>query len=179
MGHVTYEADTGEEALAAARRKRPALVVLEVFLPGVSGYQVCRELKDELGEELPIVFVSEARTEPADRVAGFLIGADEYVAKPFDPDELVARLRRLLPASLAHGHAATGLTRRELDVLSLVVEGLSQSEIAKELFISPKTVGKHLEHIFAKLGVHNRAHAAALAVRDGLIRSRPSHAHGQ
>jgi two-component system nitrate/nitrite response regulator NarL len=168
-GYSTFEADTGEEALAAAKRERPALVIIEALLPGVSGYEVCRELKDEFGEAIPIVFVSGNRTEPGDRVAGLLLGGDDYLVKPFDPDELLARVRRLLPPPLTDGRKAHKLTRRELQVLSLLVDGLSQSEIAEKLFISPKTVGKHIEHILAKLGVHSRAQAVALAVRGGLI----------
>jgi two-component system, NarL family, nitrate/nitrite response regulator NarL len=170
-GYTTHEAETGEEALAAAKRRRPALVVVEALLPGVSGYEVCRELKDEFGEALPIVFVSGSRTEPGDRVAGLLVGGDDYLVKPFDPDELLARIRRLVPARLAGGETARKLTSRELAVLSLLVDGLTQPEIAEELFITPKTVGKHIEHILAKLGVHNRAQAVALAVRDELIES--------
>jgi DNA-binding NarL/FixJ family response regulator len=171
VGYTTHEAETGEEALAVAKRERPALVVLEVVLQGVSGYEVCRELKDEFGEALPIVFVSGTRTEPGDRVAGLLVGANDYLVKPFDPNELLARVRRLLPVPLADGRTAHKLTRRELDVLSLLVEGLSQPEIAEKLFISPKTVGKHIEHILGKLGVHSRAQAVALAVHDELLES--------
>jgi DNA-binding NarL/FixJ family response regulator len=169
VGYTTDETETGEEALAMAKRERPALVVLETLLPGMSGYEVCRELKDEFGEELPIIFVSETRTEPSDRVAGLLVGADDYVVKPFDPNELLARVRRRLPVPLAAGQAARKLTRRELDVLSLLADGLSQPEIAQKLFISEKTVGKHIEHILSKLAVHNRAQAVAVAVRDELI----------
>ena len=178
VGYTTYMAGTGEEALAAANREAPALVILEVLLPGVSGYEVCRELKDQFGEALPIVFVSGTRTESGDRVAGLLVGGDDYLVKPFDPEELLARVRRLLPAPLADGRMARKLTRRELDVISLLVEGLSQPEIAEKLFISPKTVDKHIEHILAKLGVHSRAQAVARAVRDELIeghrRARPA-----
>jgi two-component system nitrate/nitrite response regulator NarL len=169
VGYITCEAATGEEALAAAKRERPALVVLEVLLPGVSGFEVCRELKDEFGEALPIVFVSGTRTDSGDRVAGLLVGGDDYLVKPFDPNELLARVRRLLPARLAGGNTTRKLTPRELEVLSHLVEGLNQPEIAERPFISPKTVGKHIEHILAKLGVHNRAQAVALAVRDELI----------
>ena len=171
VGYSTYEAETGEEALAAAKRERPALVVLEVLLPGVSGYEVCRELKDEFGEALPIVFVSGTRTEPGDRVAGLLVGADDYLVKPFDPNELLARVRRLLAAPLADGRTARTLTTRELEVMSLLVDGLSQAEIVDKLFISAKTVSKHIEHILAKLGVHSRAQAVALAVRYEVIES--------
>jgi two-component system nitrate/nitrite response regulator NarL len=173
-GYTTCEAKTGEEALAEAKRTRPALVVLETLLPGVSGYEVCRELKDEFGEALPIVFVSGTRTESSDRVAGLLIGGNDYLVKPFDPNELLARVRRLLPTSLTGPETARKLTRREIEVLLLLVEGLSQSEIAEKLFISPKTVGKHIEHILAKLGVHSRAQAVALAVRDELIETHGS-----
>jgi DNA-binding NarL/FixJ family response regulator len=171
-GYATYEAETGEEALAAAKRERPALVIVEALLPGVSGYEVCRELQDEFGETLPIVFVSGNRTEPGDRVAGLLVGGADYLAKPFDPNELLARVRRLLPAPLTDGGTTHKLTPREVHVLSLLVDGLSQPEIAEKLFISHKTVGKHIEHILAKLGVHSRAQAVALAVRDGLIEAR-------
>jgi DNA-binding NarL/FixJ family response regulator len=83
-------------------------------------------------------------------------------------------VRRLLPASLTAPETARKLTRREIEVLLLLVEGLSQSEIAEKLFISPKTVGKHIEHILAKLGVHSRAQAVALAVRDQLIETHGS-----
>jgi DNA-binding NarL/FixJ family response regulator len=168
-GYSTYEAETGEEALAAAKRNRPALVIVEALLPGVSGYEVCRELKDEFGDALPIVFVSGNRTAPADRVAGLLLGGDDYLVKPFDPDELLARVRRLLPAALTDRRNTHKLTRRELHVLSLLVDGLSQSDIAEKLVISPNTVAKHIEHILAKLGVHSRAQAVAHAVRNGLI----------
>ena len=168
-GYTTYLAKTGEEALAAAKRERPVLVIVEPLLPGVSGYEVCRELKDEFGETLPIIFVSQNRTEPGDRVAGLLVGGNDYLVKPLDPNELLARVRRLLSAAHAGERTARELTRRELDVLSLLVDGLSQPEIAAKLFVTPKTVGKHIEHILAKLGVHSRAQAVAVAVRDELI----------
>jgi len=168
-GYSTDVAETGEEALAAAKSERPALVIVEALLPGMSGYDVCHQLKDEFGDTLPIVFVSRNRTEPGDRVAGLLVGGNDYLVKPLDPDELLARVRRLLSAALAGGRTARKLTQRELDVLSLLVERLSQPEIAETLFISPKTVGKHIEHILAKLGVHSRAQAVAVAVRDELI----------
>ena len=86
VGYTVDQAETGEEALAVAKRERPALVVVEVLLRGVSGYEVCHELKNEFGEALPIVFVSGNRTESGDRVAGLLVGADDYLVKPFDPE---------------------------------------------------------------------------------------------
>ena len=169
VGYTVDQAETGEEALAVAKRERPALVVVEVLLRGVSGYEVCHELKNEFGEALPIVFVSGNRTESGDRVAGLLVGADDYLVKPFDPEELLARVRRLLPAPVAEGRKVQELTQRELDVLSFLVDGLNQSEIAEKLVLSPRTVGKHIEHILRKLDVHSRAQAVSVALRDDML----------
>jgi len=94
-GYETIETTTGDQAIDAARDALPRLVILEIALPGLSGYEVCHQLRNEFGEALPIVFVSADRTEPFDRVAGFLVGADDYVTKPFAADELLARVRRL------------------------------------------------------------------------------------
>jgi DNA-binding response OmpR family regulator len=99
LGGVGFDARTetsGEDALAVAGERRPQAVLLEVRLPGVSGYEVLRELRRRYGETLPIMFVSAERVESFDRVAGLLLGADDYVVKPFAPDELIARVRRLV-----------------------------------------------------------------------------------
>jgi DNA-binding NarL/FixJ family response regulator len=117
-----------------------------------------------------VLFLSAARTEPYDRVAGLLVGADDYVVKPFAVDELLARVRRLVRQAVpAVGTSTSPLTPREREVLRLLVRGLAADEIATELFISKKTVGTHLEHIFTKLGVRSRAQAIAVAYRDDLI----------
>ena len=170
-GFTALTAASGEEALEVAVSARPALVVLDVSLPGCSGYEVCRRLREMLGQTIGIVFVSGERTESLDHVAGLLIGADDYVAKPFQPDELVARVRAVLRrgAHEAAPRQASGLTRRELEVLRLLASGQAQAEIASELVISTMTVGTHIEHIFAKLEVRSRAQAVALAYREDLL----------
>jgi DNA-binding NarL/FixJ family response regulator len=165
-GYPTQEARTGEEALEAADRQRPALVITETHLPGASGYEICRELRERYGETLPIIFVSATRAEDTDRVAGLLLGADDYLAKPIRFDHLLARIRRLVTQStLVARPVAARLTRREQEVLGLLAAGLEQDQIANRLFIAPKTVAKHLERILCKLGVHRRAQAVALALR--------------
>jgi DNA-binding NarL/FixJ family response regulator len=180
IGHVPEEAETGEAALEAVRRQRPLCVLLDVHLPRVSGYEVCRELRDEYGQELPIIFVTGERTEPSDRVAGLLIGADDYVIKPFDPDELIARVRRAISRSRPDAMQAApwregfDLTVRERQVLALLAKGLAQQAIATELFISPKTVATHIQRILPKLGVRSRAQAVAVAHREGLVERGPS-----
>ncbi len=167
-GYATAEAASGKEALEAARRERPRLVVLEVCLSGVSGYEVCRELRDEFGESLPIIFMSGERVDAIDRAAGLLVGGDDYLVKPIVADELLARVRRLLSRA-AQATVASGLTGRELEVLRFLADGFSQKKIAEELVISPKTVGTHIERILRKLGVHSQSQAVVLAYREGWV----------
>lgn len=173
-GYRAQQVRTGDEAWRAAARGRPALVILETHLPGESGYELCRELRERYGEELPIVFVSATRTEESDQVAGLLLGADDYLPKPIRPDRLLARVRRLLarqPAAPAAASPALGvLTPREREVLALLAEGHQQAEIAGRLFITSRTVAKHIERILSKLGVHSRAQAIAVALREPDVR---------
>jgi DNA-binding response OmpR family regulator len=163
---------SGEEAIAAARAQRPDLAILDVNLPGLSGYEVCRALREAYGLALPIMFVSGARTEPYDRVAGLLLGADDYLVKPFAPDELLVRVRALLRRAAGERPRTAGLTTREQQVLQLLADGLSQRDIADALVISPRTAGKHIEHILEKLEVRSRAQAVAVAYRDDLVAAR-------
>jgi DNA-binding NarL/FixJ family response regulator len=104
-------------------------------------------------------------------VAGILIGADDYVVKPFAPDELLARVRRLVrSATPVASIVASRLTARETEVLRHLAAGLAPAEIASQLFISRRTVGTDLENIMRKLGVRSRAQAVALAYRDALVK---------
>jgi DNA-binding NarL/FixJ family response regulator len=170
-GYATSEAESGEDALRSVRDEPPALVLLDVHLPGMCGYEVCRLLRDEFGDGLPVIFVSGERTESFDRVAGLLLGANDYVIKPFATDELLARVQVLLRS--AHSPTARSLaarlTPRELEILRLLAAGLSPAEIAHRLVISPKTVGAHVERLYLKVGVQTRAQAIALAYRDDLL----------
>lgn len=170
-GFGTVEVTTGEEALSSALRQRPSLVLLDLQLADMTGYEVCYELRERAGQDIPIIFVSADRTESSDRVAGLLIGADDYLSKPFDPDELLARARRVLARSPGPTRTMdTPLTGREIQVLQLLADGSNQDAIAKELFISSKTVGTHIQRILTKLDVHSRTEAVALAYREGLVR---------
>jgi DNA-binding NarL/FixJ family response regulator len=159
----------GAMAIVVARSRRPQAVVLDVCLPVLCGYEVCRALKEDF-PDLPVLFISGERVESFDRVAGLLIGGDDYLTKPFAEDELLARLRALIrrqgQPQLGTLH---GLTQRELEVLGCLSEGLAPSGIAERLGISPKTVGTHIEHIFQKLSVRSRAQAVAAAYREHLV----------
>jgi len=174
-GFGTATAGTGEEALTAAGVRRPSLVLLELELEDMTGYEACYELRGRLGEDLPVILLSSERTTSADRVAGLMIGADDYLTVPFDPDELLVRARRLLARVSGRSTPPdTPLTARETQVLQLLADGQSQDAIAGELFISAKTVGTHIQRILTKLGVHSRTEAVALAYREALVTRDPS-----
>ena len=169
-GYHVVPADTGDEALAIARSTAPAAVILEVPLLGLSGYEVCHALKSDPGGEVPVIFLSGVRTESYDRVAGLLLGADDYLTKPYVAGELLARLSNLIRRSRARTVGVTRrLTKRELEVLELLGDGLRHDAIARRLFISPKTVATHVEHILRKLDARSRAEAIAIAYREEIL----------
>jgi DNA-binding NarL/FixJ family response regulator len=175
-GYEPLEAETGTDALELARANAPSAAILEIPLSGLSGYELCATLKSEFGAALPVIFLTGDRTETYDRVAGLLLGADDYVIKPYAAGELLVRLRNLLHrrADPNAPRLARRLTKREHEVLGLMAEGLQHQEIATRLFISPKTVGTHVEHILGKLGARSRTQAIALAYRHNILR--PGHA---
>jgi DNA-binding NarL/FixJ family response regulator len=167
-GFAVVEAESGEEALELARSEAPTLVILEVPLGEISGYEVCRSLREELGEDVGVMFVSATRTESYDRVAGLLVGADDYIVKPYALDELLARVRRLVGRRGQGSPLLSRLTPREHEILQLLAEGMSAKEIAEALVISVKTVGTHIEHILTKLDASSRVQAVTIAFREGL-----------
>ena len=89
-GYRTCEAYDGEEGLRKARTENPDLILLDVMLPKMIGFDVCRTLRDE-GSSVPVIILT-AREEEADKVLGLEIGADDYITKPFSMRELIARV---------------------------------------------------------------------------------------
>ncbi len=92
-GFQLVEASDGEEAIQVFTKESPNLVVLDVMMPGMDGFQVCRELRKE--HDVPILMLT-ARNEDVDKIVGLEIGADDYMTKPFNPRELVARVKAIL-----------------------------------------------------------------------------------
>jgi two-component system alkaline phosphatase synthesis response regulator PhoP len=98
-GYKVKGVTSGEEALIEVRRKIPGLIILDLMLPGVNGFDVCKSLKgDPKTKAVPIVILT-ARSEEADIVIGLELGADDYLTKPFSPRELIARVRAILRRS--------------------------------------------------------------------------------
>jgi two-component system catabolic regulation response regulator CreB len=173
-GFETEHALTGQQALALARHGAFDLAILDVGLPDIGGFALCRELRRV--RDLPVIFLT-ARDAEADRVLGLEIGADDYIAKPFSPRELVARvravLRRTQPATASPGfvHDADGhrihyrgrlldLTRYEYGLLAALLQRpgaiLSRAQLMDRVWggdsdSSDRTVDTHVKTLRAKL----------------------------
>ena len=95
-GYHVMVANSGTEGLQLARRHRPDLFILDIMMPGVDGYQVCRQIRgDPLLKELPVLFLT-AKAKDEDKIEGFRAGADDYLSKPFNMEELQLRVRAIL-----------------------------------------------------------------------------------
>jgi two-component system, OmpR family, phosphate regulon response regulator PhoB len=104
-GYRVSTAGTGTAGLEVARREQPSLIVLDVMLPGLSGFDVIEHLRDDpTTAEIPVLFLT-ARREEQDRIKGLMLGADDYLAKPFSPQELVLRVSAILRRVHAGGAA--------------------------------------------------------------------------
>jgi DNA-binding response OmpR family regulator len=95
-GFIVYRASDGKEGLTLSRREQPDLIILDIMMPVLDGFEVCRALKgDPVTSAIPIIILS-ARSQETDKVVGLELGADDYVTKPFSPRELIARVRAIL-----------------------------------------------------------------------------------
>jgi len=183
---VVGEAPTGAAALALIERRRPDVVVMDLSMPGMSGVEATREVMRRVpGVAVLVVTVS---TGEADVLDALEAGASGYLLKDSGPEEIVRALEAAVDGDTplsprvaglivqrARGRAGEAdpskadLSERELEVLRLLAEGLDNSEIALNLYLSPTTVKRHVSAIFAKLGVSNRVQAAIWAVRARII----------
>ncbi len=178
--------DAGDEALALVARERPDAIVLDVLLPGMDGFEVCGVLKKNAGTaDIPILMLT-AKAEQTDKITGLERGADDYMTKPFDPRELVLRVKALLrrqrrvPAAVIDiggfaldprtqqatvGGEALELTRLEFKLLTLLVENRgkvqSRETLLREVWgykgnVDTRTVDAHMRRLRSKLGEHRR-----------------------
>ena len=187
---VAGEAADGVEALEQVERLRPDVVLMDLVMPRLDGVGAMRRLRVHHPEARVVVltsFLEDERLLPAMQA-----GAAGYLLKNAEPSELArairaadrgeaiidptvaARLvRALADASSRRVAEPERLTRREREVLELIVGGRSNKRIALELGISEKTVKTHVGHLLAKLGVTDRTQAALMAVEEGLVGPRP------
>jgi two-component system response regulator DegU len=180
---VVGEASTGEEALELVEELSPNVLLLDMELPDLKGVTVAKRLK-EAGSPVHILALSTYNNKQY--IFGLLsIGAAGYLTKEEVPETIVEAVRGVaqgeqgwvsrkvaaIMSTWAYEDTSSGseLTDRELQVLRGVVEGKTNQEIGQDLGISPKTVEKHLESVFAKMKVASRVEAAVMAVRQGIV----------
>ena len=184
---IVGEASSGEEALAAVPRCQPDIVLMDAAMPGMSGMEATRRIK----EAFPNVAVLALTMHEDERYFFEMLnaGASGYVPKRAAPDELMSAIRvvsqgdvfiypslaRLLVNDFLQRSEDTtrdsldGLTAREHEVLTLIADGLSNKEIADRLVLSVKTVDHHRENIMRKLNLHTRVELTRYAIEKGLI----------
>ena len=175
-GYDVMTARRGREALVRVAEALPDLIISDIRMPGMNGYQLVRNLRAAPHTRLiPIIFLT-AKDEIADRIVGFRSGVDAYITKPFEPEELVAIVAGILErVQRTHGDLARlfgeneteikllpdeDLTHAEWRVAEAVARGLSNKEIASELNLSLRTVEGHISHILDKKDLSNRVELA-------------------
>lgn len=173
---IVETASDGLEAMRRLKSKPVDILVTDVQMPGMDGMALLMQVRrDPELARLPLVLIS-AQDDRSSVRQGMFSGADDYLTKPFTAEELIltleSRLRRLdqgpdpaVPFEALRKQLLEALTERELEVLSLIGQGLVTKEIAAELGLSPKTVSAHRQNIMEKLDLHNAAALAALAIR--------------
>lgn len=183
---VISEAGTGEEAVQKAFELKPDIVVMDVRMPGISGIEACRKITEQMPDIRVLILTSYAEDELL--FAAIRAGASGYVLKRVGDNDLVQAVERvsngesmLDPAmtnsvfaemrkqSIAQqGSAFSALTPQELSVLAFVAQGLTNRQIAIKLYLGEGTVRNYVSSILGKIGVSNRAEAAAFAVRHSI-----------
>jgi len=179
-GYKTVIARDGKEALAQVKEREPDLIILDIMLPKMNGFEVCKELR-RLGTNIPIIILS-AKAEESDKVLGLELGADDYITKPFSPRELMVRVKAVLrrveiSASTEDIYAFNGvkvdfkkyqvlkddkevkLTAAEFKILKLLInsrgEPVSRHSILSEIWtdenVTTRTVDTHIWNLREKL----------------------------
>lgn len=184
-GHRVLSVRTGEEALRELDRQTFDLIVLDIMLPGVDGFDVLRRVKGSAASGTPVIVLSSL-DDMASMTTCLRAGAEDFMRKPFVAEVLGARIDALLDrkrygvssgdsggAGQARNSNPHALSPREVEVLGHLAMGKSNREIGSDLFISENTVIRHVNHIFTKAGLPNRAAAGVYAARLGLARFAP------
>lgn len=195
-GYSVVSAENGREALKLVEQYQPHLIVTDVTMPQMDGYELVRQLRQRPTLRLlPVIFLT-ARTETQERVRGYQLGADVYLSKPFELQELGAIVRNLLErlqmielewrsrasvpqtpppidkealTAAAIEIANLEITQREQDVLKLLSEGNSNAQIGEQLHLSPRTVEKYVSSLLRKTNTTNRAELVRFVMDHHLV----------
>lgn len=180
-GYKVVTAGNGREALDVLEALLPDMIICDVMMPEMDGYTFVKQVRENPETEwIPILFLS-AKGQSQDRVKGLNTGADVYMVKPFEPEELVAQVEsslkqasRLIKQQVKAGNGSPAiqiafdveLTPTELRVVQFVARGMANREIADELQVSQRTIESHVSNMLGKTGLHNRTELARWAMEN-------------
>jgi DNA-binding NarL/FixJ family response regulator len=180
-GYEVITAENGREALEVLEHDIPDMIICDVMMPEMDGYTFVNHVRqDEHISWIPVLFLS-AKGQSQDRVKGLNTGADVYMVKPFEPEELVAQVEASLKQASRRMQQSTNgsentpkiqvpfdvhLTQTELKVVQFVARGLANKDIADELNVSQRTVESHVSNMLGKTGLHNRTELARWAIEN-------------
>lgn len=181
-GYSVITANDGQEALAMVEEFHPDLMVTDIVMPRMNGYELVRQVRQKPRFRLLPVILLTARTRTQERILGYQSGCDLYLPKPFELEELGAAIRNLLARSqliqsaynTSYPSTATvelisELTPREQEVLELLTHGFSNAEMGQKLHLSPRTVEKYVSSLLRKTATNNRAELVRFAIKHGLV----------
>ncbi|NEP37900.1 MAG: response regulator transcription factor [Okeania sp. SIO2G4] len=179
-GYQVTTAENGREALEKLENEIPELIICDVMMPEMDGYTLVQHIRENPATEwVPVLFLS-AKGQSQDRVKGLNTGADVYIVKPFEPEELVAQVESSLKQAsrlIKHQNSAmvsngpkikvrrnVELTPTELKVVQLVAQGMANRDIAQLMEVSQRTIESHVSNMLGKTGLHNRTELARWAI---------------
>lgn len=183
-GYEVVTAENGREALEVLEQQIPDMIICDVMMPEMDGYSLVSTIRsDPKTSWIPVLFLS-AKGQSQDRVKGLNIGADVYMVKPFEPEELVAQVESSLKQAsrlIQHKDSKGGesspkmqvpfdveLTPTELRVVQFVARGMANREIAGELNVSQRTIESHVSNMLGKTGLHNRTELARWTLENNM-----------
>ncbi|MBD2327441.1 response regulator transcription factor [Alkalinema sp. FACHB-956] len=183
-GYEVITAENGREALEVLEGHTPDMIICDVMMPEMDGYSLVSAIRnDPKTNWIPVLFLS-AKGQSQDRVKGLNIGADVYMVKPFEPEELVAQVESSLKQAsrlIQHKESKGGdgspkiqvpfdveLTPTELRVVQFVARGRANREIAEEMNVSQRTIESHVSNMLGKTGLHNRTELARWALENNM-----------
>ncbi|EAW38720.1 response regulator transcription factor [Lyngbya sp. PCC 8106] len=189
-GYTVISAENGQEALELVDKHKPHLIVTDITMPEMDGYDLVKRIRSRPAFRLlPVIFLT-AHTAIQSRIRGYQLGCDNYLPKPFELDELGVVIRALLERSqlieselrsrvsespvVTNGATSTfsheiSLTEREQQVLDLLTEGRSNVKIGEKLHLSPRTIEKYVSSLLRKTESNNRAELVRFALKNHLI----------
>ena len=188
---VTGEAGDGREAIALATSLRPDVVLMDVQMPVMDGIAATRQIIEAVGDEAPRVLVLTTFEQGDYIFSALRAGASGFLLKNAPPEELIEAVRivaageallapsvtrRIIaefvrqPAPIRQPETLRRLTEREMETLRLLARGLSNAEMARDLFVSEATVKTHVSSVLTKLALRDRAQAVVFAYESGLVK---------